>query len=704
MLRCLYFLILFIVFPVHSSELGKYYYQQSISFNEQYGNSIDEYMRDFLKQAQFEYTDGQINIVDDAYKFPEEKMNLMGLDLLIETKLTKDSDKELQLELNIFNKKGSVVFKKVTIQTFNRFKEIHFKLKEWMFLYIKNMPPVGKIIRIANNKILVKVNPLFSYLDLSQRKIAIGKLQFTSGFGVADEENIGNVTRNKGSGYLEGYIFDKFLYRNYKQGDHVIFLHQTKSSSNSVATKQKLNISETYFNYLNKSNNSMLDCTLLPILSNSSAKDPFFKYLKEEMEKNYYCKLRINQRMDSLLASYGDKLDHKLKNPEVLKLIAKNLNAGSLIRVSAKELNRGVTLSVEMIAENGRDILFSKLKVIDEWNNDLMVDLVKGWVDEFRASLPFHGKVIEIINGQIIMDIPKSMTENSDQYFAIYRPVSVRVETVNGQKVVSWRKEKVASGEIDRVYNLHSKGILRDLVPGQTVKIGDWVQLVNFNELGIKKGDYFSKHNLKNKRKTGRFKLATEFYAIGSSRDTETVNQTGLNIGLDYYLPYGLLGIFEATRIFGSSDNSISNNQFAGAIGYSHSPRWLPFFSLIDYYVGYRVTNYSFGGFNIFMDAIKYSGPYLGAKVEFPVYRKFDLQAEVNFSPLDSSSTENSLIGAPRKSTALGFKLLGKFKFWKDLSVMSEFHFFKYSSVMDLDDINLTVNAKIIRLGLVWDF
>jgi hypothetical protein len=408
-----------------------------------------------------------------------------------------------------------------------------------------------------------------------------------------------------------------------------------------------------------------------------------------------------------MLKKYEGNLEEHLNNEDIMRNLAKILRVGALFRLGIYQLASGVSIKFDVVGENGKTVFFSRYTVIEEFDDEYITELLLGWILAYKKSLPLSGKVVQIRGKTLLIDIPSGLVEGSKKEFKVFRPKSFRYEDVGGNRKLTWKKDVIAYGEILRVKKLHSIGnIFKFEDKNNKVREGDWIFIEDL-DFNIKEEWYLQKiHNLKNERGIGRAKVSTEVTRVATKGNSETI--IGVGLAFDLYLPAGFLFSGEVVRNISGGDQSISNNNLTAALGYSFTPRlYSDYFSFVDLYLGYRTLNYQIANFDeLGIGDLKYSGLFLGAKVEVPIYKKFSLQFQANYIPIDEVENSNDLFGSAETSQAFDALITGKYKYDDSSRLFVEFHQRIHSSNFKskTDDVNLSLTASMIKLGYGLDF
>tara|TARA_R110000868_G_scaffold352080_1_gene613319 strand:- start:2686 stop:4827 length:2142 start_codon:yes stop_codon:yes gene_type:complete len=660
----------------------------------EFENAINLKTKAELDEAQLEESNKDFN----ELLFTFAKKN--NVDLLFKIKVEKVKE-DSKINLTIFNKSKVVIFARESIYDYKTTEDFANRLDLWIKEFKSVLPPVGEIVGIDKGRIAIKIVHGIESANYVGKPFHIGPFQFNSELSEDSYSRMGAVTDFIGPNF-EGYVYAEFQKEKIRIGDYLIFLNK---ESKSAISKEKISMSETWFNYLNSPKFSLLDCTLLPLIGNVDGDGKLFDKLITRIEKQKLCKFRENQKLNEMLSKYKGDLEEHLSNETVLSNLAEILRVGALFRLGIYRIINGVSLKFDVVSENGKNIYYSKYLVIESYDEEYISELLIGWIVDYKKNLPLNGKVVQIRGSNLLIDIPAGLVEGTKQEFKVLRPTSLRYEEVNGNRQISWKTKEIAYGTIDSINKLHSIGTLFKFADKEArVLEGDWVVIENLS-YQIKEESYLiKKHNLKNNRNIGLAKVSTEFTNVATKKNNETI--LGVGLGFDFYLPYGLLLTVEGVKNLSGGDQSISNNNFNASLGYSFTPRIYDFFTFVDIFVGKRIVNYSLATLGEQgIGNLKYDGFYIGVRSEIPIYKKFSVQGQFAYIPSDTVTNTNTLFGKVKGSNGLDIRLIGKYFLTNTTRMFFEFHHNVYSSTYDgVDKVKQTIASDLVKIGYGIEF
>ena len=98
---------------------------------------------------------------------------------------------------------------------------------------------------------------------------------------------------------------------------------------------------------------------------------------------------------------------------------------------------------------------------------------------------------------------------------------------------------------------------------------------------------------------------------------------------------------------------SASGMAYEGALGTSFVPDIDFFPTVLDFFGGYRRKNFDMSGLNEpFLAELTFSGFFVGASVEVPIYNQFTLLAKIKLGPKDTATNSNKLLGEIKSASS----------------------------------------------------
>ena len=219
-------------------------------------------------------------------------------------------------------------------------------------------------------------------------------------------------------------------------------------------------------------------CIQLPIIGEIGKKVAFDIYRKVEvyLEESEWCYYRSNAEALDMLQSYRQNLALHLKNPEVLGKIATKTRSGSLILTTMSVAFSGIELSVKVVGDNGKDILFSESKLIKRGEADIIPSLIIDWLSVYGRSIPYDGRVLRVSGKEFTIDLGSTSKLFQGSELTIERPVEKRHHPLLNE-IVGWRTEKLGRGRVANTSRFQAQVEAIEYSIQRPFRAGDWVVL-----------------------------------------------------------------------------------------------------------------------------------------------------------------------------------------------------------------------------------
>ncbi len=498
-----------------------------------------------------------------------------------------------------------------------------------------------------------------------------------------------------------------------KSGDHIKVMKFKTVGTSSKGIRQKLqkggvldpgktsnDFDVTYrkFSYVFPYQNSLFICYLSPFVSN--VKSETAREIREEVLLNIkddkICQARINESMEKLLFARKGTLAKDLYNPKVLKLLLDKLKAGSILRPSVLSKGAGLFVKLEVIVQDGKTVIFNKSTILPTKDIEPVINVLTIWLKEYQKSIPYVALVEEAVGDQLLLQIGEEQDIGNTQHYEIYRPLGLKIESFEDIYKVTWEKEKLGNGTIRDKKGNSAIAYVRNTEPNAKIRKGDWITFTDDYFLGEDDAN-FIKHNINIKRDVGKVHIALEASQLTGDSEDNTANLFGADLGIDYYLPYSIIGIFSFKRIAGSGDFSSSASFFDGALGYAIKPPF-KFFSYIDGFIGYKSSKYDLTELNLTgVGELSFSGPYLGARMEVPIYKKLSILGSFKISPFDSADNTGAL--DPDSASGYTLELRPQFHLNKKWGLFTSLTYHTHN-IENTDGSTTNLNVFVTNLGV----
>lgn len=467
---------------------------------------------------------------------------------------------------------------------------------------------------------------------------------------------------------------------------------------------------------------SMRRCMLLPMRDSVDGAVAFrvFEDVESYLKESDWCNYRSNSEILNILSNFQKNLDAHLENPEVLKILSEKTKSGSLIKVNIVNQLKGVTVKIEIVGSNGKDVYFKEKTELNTDDIVVISQTVKNWLEVYEKSIPYNGRVIGVLGNQYTIDVGKigGFLENSE--VIITRATSKKRHPLL-KEIVDWNTERIGSGKIFHVTKTQSQGRMVQYDTRKRLKIGDWVTFKK-----VSKENFVNKRNYEDVKEHEFGKLGTVgiLFNVGSASATQnaTTNKkiSGTSFGLDLvgtvWATRKYWGGIEIGRKFGSlkqkegtltnSSNSLSTSRFKLKLGYKYLPLGFFYGPQIDAYFGY--ASYSYGLDTQVSDGwteVGFKGILLGVKGSLPVAKKYRITTELGFLFNPKYSEETSIYGADDSASSFSLDFGGVYQYSPSMTIDGSFEFnTSKAKFITPTTRSLKLKTSALRVGTTFTF
>ena len=394
---------------------------------------------------------------------------------------------------------------------------------------------------------------------------------------------------------------------------------------------------------LQEAHSSMRRCLLLPMHYENDETLSFkvFEELENYLKTSHWCRYQHNSAILEILSPYKANLNQYLNKEEVLKIIARKTDSGSLVRVKLSPKDTGIDLSMDVVGTNGSDVYISKNTTFERANSYVISQMVKNWLEEYQQTIPYDGLVIDVLGNRFTIDIGSNAELFSGSEVSIFRPGKRKYHPLL-KEVAEHEKIPVGEGKISEISENQGQGEILSYEMSGSLKVGDWVKIKEHQKREFLKIDKYQRKNDYKFGKIGEWEVSFPFGTANREKSQQKIHITGLSLELAWELwitrkywtrlSYGQkFGIFDYQGL-----NSNSRLRFKAGyrylpLGFFHGPQINPF-------LGYGQYRYNLK----FNNAVSFQGFLLGIDCYLPLKKMFALNAEFGFIPTSSYSESSS--------------------------------------------------------------
>ena len=428
---------------------------------------------------------------------------------------------------------------------------------------------------------------------------------------------------------------------------------------------------------------SLRKCMLLPLLGGDKEVGSFkiYKRVERYLKNSDWCHYRSNSNALTILQSYQPNLDDHLQKAEVLRKIADKTRAGSLIRIKMSTVIDGVKLSVKVIGDNGKDILFSEKINLKKKSIDLTFQMITDWLDVYKKTIPYDGRIIGVLDNQFTIDVGSAYEIPVGSRLQVVRPTEKKNHPLLNE-IVGWEIEERGKGRVISSSEFQSLVEVIEHFSKHRPQLGDWV--VVEKKLNNKYPPKITQHTKLKKKTSGHLGTLSVSTKIGNGSDATSISNQdykiqGLIFGLhgegelwmtrDYWLSLELernIGIYYYESEDGESEfPQLTQDIVKFKLGYRYLPLGLFWGPQIDFYLGHGTYSYDIEvSRKRGLGHHKIQGALCGIRGNIPLHRFFRGFLKLDFLFFPSYEEETNIFGKDVKSrTSYQIELGGHYNY-----------------------------------------
>ena len=467
---------------------------------------------------------------------------------------------------------------------------------------------------------------------------------------------------------------------------------------------------------------SMRRCMLLPISDRLDGALGFKVYqdLEDYLKESSWCYYKPNSEILNILANYKQNLEQHLSNPDVLKVVSRKVNAGSLIRIVLEKKPKGVQIDMNIIGDNGEDVYFKERMFQEGDDIELISQAIKNQLEVYEKQIPYDGKVLGVLGDQFTIDIGKQSQVRIGQDFRVFRPIRKKKHPLL-KEVVEWEYEPIAKGKIFNVSEAQAQGVVRVYESRKKLKKGDWVRIDKTTPKKIIDDKAFPEIDKSEFGKLGSIGIDAVIGQGSStsfdSSDTRVIDGLllGLNLegevyatrnywaGLSFGKRFGTYKTSEGTVTVGS--NSVGVTTLKIVAGYKYLPLGFFYGPQVDGYIGYNKVTYnldtstsdSFGEAN-------FSGLLAGIKANAPIIEKVRALIEFDFTLGTEYEEQVVIFGSADSASNLRFEAGAQYAYSPSIMLNATFEIRTSKAKFESPGREYSFKSTTLNLGAIFGF
>lgn len=431
---------------------------------------------------------------------------------------------------------------------------------------------------------------------------------------------------------------------------------------------------------------SMRRCALLPIADSVGGVmgSKVFESTELYLKEGTWCQYQSNSDLLGVFSRYRQNLPQYLKTPQVVRVVADKLHAGSIIRVNLVSEIDGVEVQLEVVAGDGEELVYSEKKLVGKNDLDLVSQTIRNWLEVYGKIIPYDGKVTGILGDQLTIDMRKGYPVRIGQDFIVKRYRGVKTHPLL-KKVVEWESTPLASGKVFSLSDDQALGLVKVYKSDIKIQQGDWVRL---EPIRAEDGVDSSRYPEEDKDSFGKLGMASVYGLLSSSSLGTSINGSkrlsgilwGVQGKAEAWVTRNYFGLIEFGRSLGTLKKSSgtltsrSTDYQRGSFKLGGGWKYLP----LGFFYGPQVDIY--GGYGSHLYKADYSatdglgefgitGLFLGVGTNFPVGREYRAVFRAEMIPFPTFEDSDSVYGSTKTQSWLQLEAGVKYQYSNTLTI-----------------------------------
>ena len=464
----------------------------------------------------------------------------------------------------------------------------------------------------------------------------------------------------------------------------------------------------------------MRKCMLLPITDSVEGAISFkvFQEVETYLKESDWCYYRSNAEILNILGGYRRDLYGHLQSPDVIRVIAQKIRAGSVIRINIISQLKGVELTMEVVGEDGKDQYFREKEILDNDDIGIISDRIKNWLDAYQKIIPYNGTILSYMGQQITIDMGRTAKVQIGQEFEVLRPVGKKRHPLL-KEVVEWQTHKIGKGKIFSVSDFQALGVIKVMEIDKKLRKGDWIRLVDKAP-----GVSFKKYNYPEIKENqfGKLGYANVSLNIGSASASSVNGSTRKEIGglalalsikselwitrdffADLELKKGIGSFKKKTGTLAQETNSLSTTTIHAYGGYRFLPMGFFYGPQINLFAG--LSKFSKGLDTVTADgftSVSFTGIMLGFNANAPIVKGVRAFGELKILPKPGFEEDTVIVGDAESSSSYTIELGVNYKYSPFINIDGGIEIENHKAVSGTKEINH--KSTMLKAGASFNF
>lgn len=468
-------------------------------------------------------------------------------------------------------------------------------------------------------------------------------------------------------------------------------------------------------------------CMILPVRDSVGGALGFevFSRIESYLKSSRWCYYQYNSEIINILSNYKKDLDAALENPKVIKLVSDKTNSGSIIKVKIESLTKGVTVHMQVLAANGKDIYFKEKIDLNSDDPTVIAQTVNNWLDEYEKQIPYDARVLGVLGQQFSIDLGKDAGIYADFDVKVLRPMRRRRHPLL-KEVIDWDTKTIATGRIIHVGESLSQVKVLKYEDKSLIQVDDWV-IIQKNTVGSEKRE-LKNSPFPGEERDGDYGKLGELglsLSIGSGSNNNTTASSGTRaisgmnfnigiegelwitrnywVGLDFEKGFGSYSKDSGT--LSSDKNSMDSSTFRLLAGYKYLPMGFFYGPQVDVYFGYGSYSYGFDiqvidGFG----EVSFSGVLIGARGSMPIVKGLRIYFRFDFMLSPSYSEDISMFGSANDTSNIRIEAGGVYKYGPEVNLFGGITYLGNKAQFNSNSANVAIKNTALKGGVKFNF
>ncbi len=467
---------------------------------------------------------------------------------------------------------------------------------------------------------------------------------------------------------------------------------------------------------------SMRRCMLLPIPDSVGNVLGFKVYeaIERDILAKKWCDYVPSSEVIEIFSKYRDRLSDYLEDPNVLKTVSERLKVGTLIKIKIEKEASTLTVSMDVVGENGEDKFFSEKAIINKIDVYEVVETIKNWLVLYETTIPYDGKVVGVLGEQITFEFAKNKRVAIGQEFRIKRLVDKKRHPLL-KKVVEWDSELLGKGKIYNLSKGQALGVIKLYTSEKKVAPGDWIKLEKFDPRKVLDDSKFSHYEEQKFGRLGDISLALEIgsHTVNTSASTGNNRMTGYLYGLsaeietwvtrNYFVAgefskkLGSLSKTSGTPSSDTSAQSLSVLKVAG--GYKYLPMGFFYGPQVDFYTGWIRYSYQMDASGVDgFGTNSFSGFLLGLGGNIPLQKGIRIFGRGEIIPFPDFTDDDNIYGSSQSLSSMKLEVGMKYQWAPNIKLLGSMEMINNTGKFSGVNKQLRYSDTTMKFGGVFSF